>query len=231
LAVVIGWILTLAAAVACAAPLVLAERWRVALIVGGSALVGATGLFREFAGGPAFFSLGGEKHLNPIWSAALLFAGAVGAMQVARDPAAQRRGAWLAVALVLAYMGADDTLWIHERLEQRTGIDWETLYAVPVALVAGTGGLLVMLEMRRMARPLAGLFLAGGAMWFVAQILEKLEWNGDEHAQYYTALYVSEELLEIWGSALFAITLLTVASARGTPALGRRERAPAAAAV
>jgi hypothetical protein len=85
-------------------------------------------------------------------------------------------------------------------------------------------------EWRRGWYVLAGLFAFLGTDEVVS-ILEKLEWNGDEHAQYYTALYLSEELLEIWGSALFAITLLTVASARGSPVVGRRERAPATAAV
>jgi hypothetical protein len=231
LAAVIGWILTLAAAVACGVPLVVAERWRLALIVAGSALVGGLGVFQEFAGGPEFFSLGGEKHLNPIWSAALLFAGAAGAAQIARDRETPRRGAWLAVALVFAYMGADDTLWIHERLEQRTGTDWEKLYALPVALVAVTAGVLVALELRRLRPLLAAAFLVGGGMWFVAQVLEEFEWNGDEQASQYTALYLTEELLEIWGSALFAVAVLTAATLHRTPAVGRRERAPAAATV
>jgi vacuolar-type H+-ATPase subunit I/STV1 len=107
---------------------------------------------------------------------------------------------------VFAFMALDEVWTIHERLEGWTGMDWQIAY-VPIAVGAG---LLVVVAFRDLAaiRGAAGLFVAGGAAWLAAQVLEALQWAGDvlEHE----GMIVPEEVLELVGSSLFGLASLVV---------------------
>jgi hypothetical protein len=113
----------------------------------------------------------------------------------------------LLLGLLLVFMGLDEIATIHEHLESATGIDWVKLYLPLMAL----GGLAALDLLRRSRdRWVTWLFLAGGACWAVAVVLEKLEWpHGDQAlpATHYVAMMIPEELLEIVGSYLFANAL------------------------
>jgi hypothetical protein len=53
------------------------------------------------------------------------------------------------------------------------------------------------------------LMILGAAAWFGSQLLEKVQSNGQEgRIEGYGALSLIEEILEVTGSALFALALL-----------------------
>ncbi len=153
-----------------------------------------------------WFDLDGEYNVPAAWSAGLLVAAGALAAVVGRRPA------WRAatgLAVLFAFMGLDEAVAIHERLEALTGIDWQLLY-VPVVLVGGVAWLALWRRGRTVARFRPAL-AAGSAAWFVAQVLEKVQWHGDVKAAHYDLMMVLEELLEMTGSLLFLIAVLLVA--------------------
>ena len=119
----------------------------------------------------------------------------------------QLHDAWpaRAFASLLAVMSFDELCGLHEWLEKATGVDWELLYA-PVVAVAAVGALTLLL--RWGPGRVSGLLVAGGGCWFVAQVLEALEWDGDVERPHYAFYMVPEELLEMSGSALLLLCAL-----------------------
>jgi hypothetical protein len=165
--------------------------------------VGAT-LFEAGTLGSGQFDLDAEGRLFAVLSGAILLGGA------ALVVLAVRRGMvpahLLLLGLLLAFMGLDEIATIHERLERATGIDWIVLYLPLMAL----GGLAALELLRRTkVLPVTATFLAGGACWAVAVVLEKLEWptSSKVPGPHYAAMMIPEELLEITGSFLFAVAL------------------------
>jgi len=149
-----------------------------------------------------------EYTLPAAFSALLLVAAAIAALEVGRQRVyGIHRGAYLLAALFF-FMGLDEVFSFHERLESATAVDWETLYA-PLIFVCGIAWLLVVRALRsfRLAQVVMAL---GGAAWLVAQILEKIQWDGDVKVDGYLALMFAEEILEMTGSALFLIALYWV---------------------
>lgn len=116
------------------------------------------------------------------------------------------------VGFSLVFMAADEFFMIHERLDEWTGIHWQTLYA-PLVLIIGLATAAMLWQWWKQGETqAAALFVAGGASWFVAQVLEMLQFD-DNHVPvdgYWGYVFV-EEALEFTGSCFFlfaAIVLL-----------------------
>ena len=110
-------------------------------------------------------------------------------------------------------MGADEFAYLHERAETRTGVDWQLLY-LPVVAVGGLAWLLVLRRWGARSRP-GALLVGGAAGWFVAQVLEKLEYGpGDVMVDGYLLLATVEEVLEDVGSLLWVAAGLYALRAR-----------------
>jgi hypothetical protein len=158
--------------------------------------------------GSGQLDLDAEGRVFAVLSGVILLSGAaLVALAVARRLAPTHV---LLLGLLLTFMGVDEIARLHERLEARTGLDWVELYIPLMAL----GGLAALDLLRRARdRGVTVAFLAGGACWAVAVVLEKLEWptsslrNGEVKAAHYVAMMIPEELLEITGSYLFAVAL------------------------
>jgi hypothetical protein len=151
--------------------------------------------------------LDNEDTFPAAYSGALLTAAAVLAVLVASELSRGRfRNFWIGLGAVFAFMALDEVWTIHERWEGWTGIDWQLAY-VPIALGAGW---LMVVAFRDLAaiRGAAALFVAGGAAWLAAQVLEDFQWAGDvlEHE----GMIVPEEVLELLGSSLFGLASLVV---------------------
>jgi hypothetical protein len=149
--------------------------------------------------------LDSEDTFPAAYSGVLLTAAAVLAVLVASELARGRfRNFWIGMGAVFAFMALDEVWTIHERFEGWTGIDWQLAY-VPIAVGAGS---LIVVGFRDLAaiRGAARLFVAGGAAWLAAQVLEDLQWAGDvlEHE----GMIVPEEVLELLGSSLFGLASL-----------------------
>ena len=179
---------------------------RVVATIGAIVIVSLAVLAALYRGEVRLLSLGEEFTIPAAVSGLLLLAAAVAALLVARLWSGSRAGARAALALAcfFAFMALDEMLFLHERLETWTGIDWQVLY-LPVALIGGVAWLMVL--RRLFAYPhAAGLFVAGAAAWVVSQAIELVQWNGD--VLVYPWLNFPEETLEMTGSLLFALGLL-----------------------
>lgn len=144
--------------------------------------------------------------LPALWSGLLLIAAAaawIGAWSV--WPHDRARPLILIIALFFVLMSGDELAGLHERLEKRLGVDWQVLYALPVALMA-IATITVLVRMRRFERRGATVLLLGCGAWAISQILEFVQWRGDEEIAIYVYLMVPEELLEATGSALFLVS-------------------------
>ncbi|MEJ3658031.1 hypothetical protein WEH80_34210 [Actinomycetes bacterium KLBMP 9759] len=156
------------------------------------------------------FDLDGEGNVTATFSAVLLVCAGlillVCAVSIRYIPLGM-------IGALLTYMAFDEVFSIHESFEIRTGIGWQTLY-LPIAAVAGIAALLIVERLRRarLYLPLWAL-VAGGTSWVVAQLLEKLEWEGDVPQPGYAAMMVSEEILEMVGTFAFMIAGFALATA------------------
>lgn len=182
----------------------------VAVAAAAAALVivvlGALGIWHAAnpAGVVDLVDLDGEKTVPAYVSGLLLLAAAGAAALLGRRLVPL---ACLALAGLFALMGLDEMLSWHEYLEWRLGVDWQLLYA-PLALVGGLGWLVVVRRLRALAVPVAPL-VAGAVAWGLSQLLENLQWSGaDQKVSAYVPMMVTEELLEMTGSALFGLGLL-----------------------
>lgn len=181
-----------------------------AVIVVGLAVVAALGFLGALTAHhdvhSRWFDLDGEYNVPALWSSLLLLAAGGLAALVARRP---RWRVVAGLAVLFAFMGLDEAVAVHERLEALTGVDWEILY-VPVVAVGAAAWFVVW----RRARPVAWArtaLVAGSAVWLVAQLLEKVQWHGDVKAAHYNLMMVPEELLEMTGSLLFLAAMVLVA--------------------
>lgn len=156
------------------------------------------------------FDLDGEIYdlgIGAAWSTFLLVAAALAAL-LAAEAAGSRT---LAVfAAFLGFMSLDEAAGIHEELEKLTGVDWQVIYA-PIVAFGGMAALAVIARMRRNGcRAGINLLLGGATAWFVAQVLEKIQWDGDRQVHGYYGLATAEELLEMAGSLMFGLAMLAL---------------------
>jgi hypothetical protein len=182
-----------------------------AVVIGVLAVLGAVEVRYEAA--PAF-DLDDELKL-PALAAALILLVAVAAAWLAASADPAGRWPWLVLAGVFALMAADEALSVHETLEDLTTVDWQTLY-LPVMALAGIAWLAALGRVRR--QPAAVLLLvAGAAAWGAAGLLEAAQWTGPRDAEVavdgYGILMGIEEVLEMCGSAAFALAPLIAARA------------------
>ncbi len=178
------------------------------------------------------FNLDGEMNLPTAFSGLLLIAASAAGIAVATQsrtigiPATRL----LPVALLIGYMSLDEVWQVHERLETRTGLDWQALY-LPIFAVAGLVGLSLLPHLRR-AGTSAALFLGGAGAWTIAQIIEVRQWDAHDHLRAPWSI-VPEETLEMTGSLLFLLAFLALArhivaaSATSEPLTDRQPRGEA----
>jgi len=205
------------------------------VVLGALAVIGALGAFQaaegpvEAEGGPpprgflGLFYLDGEYNLPSIFSAALwLFASlSLYAAGRAREHGL-RRQVWTGLAVALIYVALDEALSFHERLEGRTGVDWQLLY-LPLLIVITAAGLYALLQSHGAAR---WLLLAAGAAAFLAQMLEAVQWDGDDPVDAYRQLMVPEEILEPTAAALIAVAGLMLLRPTVAHRISHRSRQP-----
>ena len=156
------------------------------------------------------FDLDGEQNVPALFSALLLFACAVLAYRLPRSVAPRAVALTFSGVLVLA--GLDEATEIHEKLEQRLDVDWQLLY-IPVFVAAVVVWSLLVARLRRSGFSLT-LVLASAGCWIASQALEAVQWEEEGPAPGYTWMMVVEETLEMTGSALLLVALLTVVLAR-----------------
>lgn len=158
-----------------------------------------------------FFDLDGEDTFVTVLTGASLLAAALGALVAGYSVLGRARLVFHALAGFFAFMALDEVLSFHEGIERSAGVDWQVLY-LPIFLVGGVAGIAALVALRGV-RIAQLTFLAGGAAWFVAQVLEKIQWSGagdDEPIAHYNLLMVPEELLEYLGSALWFVAFVLV---------------------
>ena len=152
--------------------------------------------------------LNGEGTLPAVFSGLLLLA--AGALSFRASGMLGRPHERYAPLVVLGalftFMAFDEVLAIHERLEEVIEQAWWKFYT-PLALVGGVCAVLVLRKVWSNAAARTG-FLAGGACWLVAQLIEAQQYDGDVLVHRWTIL--PEEVLEMTGSLLFVLALLVI---------------------
>lgn len=169
--------------------------------------IGGNGLLPRGAFAP--FDLDAETNLPSAFSASILAAAAALAFLLgAVRPGGARSWPWWGIGVLYAFMGADEWMQIHERLQDTTGVPWLELY-IPLFVIGGSAWLVLI---RRVAPypPARLLLIAGAAAWIVAQANEKVQWHGSHPASFYKLSMVVEEILAMSGSFCFALGLLVV---------------------
>jgi hypothetical protein len=146
--------------------------------------------------------------LPALWSAlAVAFAGlawlAVGCVR----PVDGTRVAALCFGILLLFLAFDEMFEIHERLEARTGIDWQLIY-MPVAAVAMAVLAVLVWRLRHRGHNIPAMLVGGALCWAIANALEYVQWRGDEKVELYVLYVVPEELLELVAPALFALAAI-----------------------
>lgn len=156
------------------------------------------------------FDLDSEWVVPAIFSAGLLAAASIAAWR------ARIVARWSVVfAVLFAFMAGDELVGLHETLAKAVDLRWPVLYS-PLILAAGIAWFLAMRTLLRDRDPIALLLAGGAGAWFVAQVLEAVQWKDGHHvAGYYPMMYM-EETLEMTGSALFLLTFLALRRSRGT---------------
>jgi hypothetical protein len=155
------------------------------------------------------FDLDEERTVPAFFTSLLLIACAAVALRLPRSVVS--RGVAIAFAGLLVLASLDELAEVHEKLERRLDVDWQLLY-IPVFVAAVAVLALFMVALRRNGLGL-GLVLASAVCWAGSQLLEALQWEDDGPARGYTSLIVTEETLEMAGSALLLLALLAVSRA------------------
>lgn len=155
------------------------------------------------------FDLDGERNVPAIFSALLLLACAVLVLRLPRSVVARPLVVVLSVVLALASL--DEATEIHEKLERRFDVDWQLLYA-PAFIAAVVAWSLFVVALRRRGLSVT-LMLASAGCWVASQTLEAVQWKDDGQAAGYSWMMVTEEVLEMVGSAVLVVALLLVVRA------------------
>ena len=150
------------------------------------------------------FDLDEERTVPAFFTSLLLIACAAVALRLPRSVVS--RGVAIAFAGLLVLASLDELAEVHEKLERRLDVDWQLLY-IPVFVAAVAVLALFIVALRRNGFGL-GLVLASAVCWAGSQLLEALQWEDDGPAQGYTWMMVTEETLEMAGSALLLLALL-----------------------
>jgi hypothetical protein len=172
--------------------------------------------------------------LPAMFSGALLLGVAWLSVELARRPdrAPAARWVWGLFSLLFLEAAVDETVTIHERLGESTGVDWLVLYS---PLFAAAGILWVTVLRALEGSPERRLWLGGAGAWVLAQTLELYAYGGTEQGRPGAGAFsAAEELLEMTGSLLLLWTLLEVwqrvrpaREPAARPARTRRTLAPA----
>ena len=189
--------------------LALPMRRAAAVLFGGIAIMALLGTLQRLGAAPDLFDVDGEGKPPAAWSALVLLVAAAAAWLVGTVPSERPvRRRYQALAAFLAFMGADEALTLHEHLSKASGgVGWLTLYA-PVAAVGGVMWLAVLARLWPLRRE-RSLMILGAAAWCISQLIEKFESNPQVgRVEGYGSLSLIEEILEVTGSALFALALL-----------------------
>ena len=161
------------------------------------------------------FALDGER-LVPAAVSALLLLLLAGVAAVVAAAERQRSRGWLAFAVLAAlfvFMSADEWFGVHEELESSVGEDWQLLY-LGVFVVAGVAWAAALRGLDATSR---ALWIGGAAAWGVSQVIERIQWDGDELLYEWTIL--PEELLEMAGTAMWLFALVLVLRRAQAPGL------------
>lgn len=183
----------------------LPEAWRVALAVGcGIALLGGLGAADLFLTRLPAYDLDAERTVPTAFSALLLLAAGVLAWQVGGARSSGYSKCWRIMGAFFVFMAFDEVLAIHEKVSAPvTGMSWQVFYA-PVVLCAAIGWLVIL---RRLPSTRARiLWIGGAAAWFVSQVIEQVQWDGDRLVHPWT--FIPEEMLEMTGSLLWGLAIL-----------------------
>ena len=196
------------------------DRWRrfAARLALALAFVLALGALHDITGWLSWFNIRGEVREGgfyiPVlfnWSM-LCLAGLAAFLMSRRTESSTEKYAWIGIGLLLGFMGFDELLMIHERIEFETGVDFQILYA-PFVAVGGIGYLVLLTRMYRWSLPQV-MWITAAAFWFVSQVLENLEYDPNDVAvSHFTLLDYIEKVFQFTGSALFLL-VTTLALAR-----------------
>lgn len=153
-----------------------------------------------------WFDLNQELTFPAYFSGLLLAAMAGLAVLVALTPTSRLGSAWpwLGMALVVAFLAVDEVVDFHGRAQKATDIEAQVLLA-PLIVVAAIVGLALLVRVWS-NRPVRWMFLGGAAAWGMAMAIDPSTHPG-------SALAFPEEVLEMSGSALFFLALLSLARA------------------
>lgn len=156
------------------------------------------------------FNLVNEKTIPAFFSGALLLAGGLCSLLAARVRLHGERGLWIAFGALLVLMSADEVVQIHERIETWTGVDWQQ----PYAFVALGAAVIWFKILRRVDSLPRALLIIGAICWAISFGLEDAQYNSLDHrVSGFTAMAISEELLEMIGSTLFLLALVVALKA------------------
>lgn len=117
----------------------------------------------------------------------------------------------LGLTLVLWWMGFDEMTAIHERLQDATEVSWHLLYLPFLPVVVW----IFVRSIPALPPPAyAGhMFVGGIGAWILSQVFDVIQ-NKGAGSLAIPALVPPEEFLEICGSLLFVLALLTAVQAR-----------------
>lgn len=165
-----------------------------------------------------WFDVNSERNVPTAWSALLLLSSSVTAALLAlrRGRADRARAGWLLVALAAAYLALDESLELHERLNDvgRTFTDDRLHFAwvVPGVVAAAAVGLVLLRQLQtqsaevRRRLVLAAAVYLGGAVVVESVSGQVLRAFGGGRA--YVVVTSVEEGLEMAGAALLLAALL-----------------------
>lgn len=197
------------------------ERWRrfAVRLALALAFVLTIGLLHDATGWLNTFSLRGEVreggfYIPVLFNFSMLALAGLAALVRSRwTESSVEKYAWIAIGLLLGFMGLDELLMIHERIEFETGVDFQILYA-PIVVAGGIGYLVLLTRMYRWSLPQV-MWIAAAVLWFCSQILENLEYDPNDVAvSNFKLLDGIEKVFQFTGSALFLlVTSLALARA------------------
>jgi hypothetical protein len=217
--------------------------------VAGIALVGVLGVLHALGAAPGAFDLDEEYTVPAFYSGVLLALAALNAYRLATRNDGVDRTLLLLTSALLAFLALDEVFSFHERLGDRTGINWQFLY-VPLGVAFATTIWRITGSLGRRA-PEARMIFVALVAWTVAQLLEALAYSplslslidvdhmsqahidAIRHSLRYNAIAIPEELLEMGGSLLFAVAFGGVLSRQASAVTkmarrdGRRREAAA----